>query len=51
MNYGSELRYKSSLVNHGEDEEVADGLGDNSSRFPKAGFPQLSERGDSIGHF
>ena len=25
-------------LNQGEDEGVADGLGDNSSRFPKVGF-------------
>ena len=31
-----------------EDEEVADGLSDNPSRFSKDGFPQLSEQGDNI---
>jgi hypothetical protein len=35
MNYGSEFQNKSSSLNQGEDEEVADGLGDNSSRFAK----------------
>ena len=35
MNYGSEFEDKdSSSLNQGEDEEVADGLNDNSSRFP-----------------
>ena len=29
-------------------EEVADWLSDNSSRFPKDGFPQLCEQGDNI---
>ena len=48
MNYGSEFRNKSSSLNQGEDEEVADELNDNSSRFPKDGFPQLSEQGDNI---
>ena len=38
MNYGSEFRNKSSSVNQGKDDEVADGLGDKSSRFPKDGF-------------
>jgi hypothetical protein len=35
MNYGSGSRNKSSSLNQGEDEEVADGLSGNSSRFPK----------------
>ena len=35
MNYGSEFRNKSSSLNQGENEEVADGLGGNSPRFPK----------------
>ena len=48
MNYGSESQNKSSSVNQGEDEEVADGLSDNSSRLTKDGFPQLCEQGDSI---
>ena len=29
-------------------KEVANGLNDNSSRFPKDGFPQLCEQGDNI---
>ena len=48
MNYGSEFRNQSSSVNQGEDEEVADELSDNSTRFPKDGFPQLCEQGDNI---
>ena len=48
MNYGSEFRNQSSSVNQGEDEEVADELNENSTRFPKDGFPQLWEQGDSI---
>ena len=35
MNDRSEFRNKSSSLNQGEDEGVADGLSDNSSRFPK----------------
>jgi hypothetical protein len=35
MNYGSMSQSKSSSLKQGEDEEVADGLIDNSSRFPK----------------
>ena len=46
MNYGSEFRHKSSLLNQEGDEEVADKLSDNSSRLPKDGFPQLCEQGD-----
>ena len=34
MNYGSEFRNKSSTLNQGEDDELADGLSDNSSRIP-----------------
>ena len=41
MNYGSEFRHKSSSLNQEEDEEVTDGLSDNSSRYPKDGSPQL----------
>ena len=48
MNYGSEFRNKSTSLNQGEDEEVAGGLSNNSSRFPKDGFPQLSEQGDKF---
>ena len=48
MNYGSEFRNKSSSVKQGEDEEVADGLSNNSLRISKDGFPQLCEQGDNI---
>ena len=48
MNYGSEFRIMSSLLNQGENEEVVDELSDNSSRFPKDGFPHLCEQGDNI---
>ena len=46
MEASSETRVH--LVNQGEDEEVADELNDNSTRFPKYGFPQLCEQGDNI---
>ena len=39
---------KSSSLSPEEDKEVDDELNDNSSRFPKDGFPQLSEQGDNI---
>ena len=48
MNYGSEFQNKSSSLNQGEDEEVADGLSDISSRLTKDGFPPLGEQGDNI---
>ena len=48
MNYGSKSRILSSSLNQGEDEEADDELSNNSSRFPKDGFPQLSEQGDNI---
>ena len=48
MNHGSQFRNKSSSVNQREDEEVADGISDNSSRLTKDGFPQLCEQGDNI---
>ena len=35
MNYGSGSQNNSSSLDQGEDEEVADGLSDISSRFPK----------------
>ena len=47
-NYGSEFRNKSSSLNQGEEEEVADGLGAKSSNFQTDGFPQLCEHGDNI---
>ena len=48
MYNGSEFRKKSSTINQGEGEELADGLSDNSSRLTKDGFPQLGEQGDNI---
>ena len=36
------------IINQGENEDVVDGLRDNSSRFPKDGFPQLFVQGDSF---
>ena len=48
MNYGSKFQNKSSSLNQGEDEEVAEGLNDNSLRFPNDGFPRLCEQGDKI---
>ena len=48
MNHGSEYQNKSASLSQGEEEEVADGLSDNSSRFPEDGFPQLCEQGDSF---
>ena len=48
MNYGIEFRNKSSPLNQGEEEEVADELSDNESRFPKDGFPPVFEQGDNI---
>ena len=48
MNYESEFRNKSSSLNQGEGEGVADGLSDNSSRLIKDGFPQLCEQGENI---
>ena len=43
---GSESRNKSSSLNQGEEEEVADELSDNSPRFSIDGFAQLCEEGD-----
>ena len=48
MNYGSEFQNKSSSLNQGEDEGVADELNNNLLRFPKDGFPQSCEQGDNI---
>ena len=48
MNYGNEFQNKSSSLKQGEGEEMADGLGDNPSRFSKDGSPQLCEQGDNI---
>ena len=49
MYYGGEFRNKSSSLNQGEDEGVADGISDNPRDFQKGGFPQLCEQGDNIG--
>ena len=49
MNYEAISVNKSSSLTQGEDDEVADGLNGNSPRFPKDGFPSLSEQGDNIG--
>ena len=43
MNYGNKFQNKSSSLNLGEDEEVADELNDNSRRFSKDGFPQQED--------
>ena len=48
MLYGSEFRNKSLSLNQGENEEVADGPNDNSSRLPERWIPQLCEQGDNI---
>ena len=48
MNYEVISVNKSSSLTQGEVMEVADELNDKSSRFPKDGFPQLSEQGDNI---
>ena len=48
MYYGGEFRNKSSSLNQGEDEGVADGISENPRDFQKGGFPQLCEQGDSI---
>ena len=39
---------RDSSLSQGEDEEVADGLSNNSTRYPKDGFPPLCEQGDNI---
>ena len=48
MNYEVISVNKSSSLSQGEDKEVDDEHNDNSLRFPKDGFPQLSEQGDNI---
>ena len=37
------------IMNHEEDEDVADGLRTIHRDFHKDGFPRMSEQGDSIG--
>ena len=39
---------RDSSLNEGEGEVVADEFSDSSLRFPKDGFPQLGEQGDTI---
>jgi hypothetical protein len=41
MNYGSGFPNNSSSLNQGDDEEMADGLSDNSSRFPNGWIPTI----------
>ena len=48
MNYEVISVNKSPSLNQGEDKEVSGELNGNSPRFPKDGFPQLSEQGDNI---
>ena len=48
MNYEVISIIKSPSLTQGEDKEVSGELNGNSSRFPKDGFPQLSEQGDNI---
>ena len=48
MNYEVTSVNKSSSLTQGEDKEVSGELNGNSPRFPKDGFPQLSEQGDNI---
>ena len=48
MNYEVISVNNSSPLTQGEDKEVADELSDNSSKFPKDGFPPLREQGDNI---
>ena len=48
MNYEVTSINKSSSLTQGEDKEVSGELNGNSPRFPKDGFPQLSEQGDNI---
>ena len=48
MNYEVISVNKSSSLNQGEGEEVADELSKNSLGLPKDGFPQLCEQGDNI---
>ena len=39
MSYGNEFENNSSSLKQGEGEQMADGLGDNPSRFSKDGSP------------
>ena len=49
MNYEVISVNKSPSLPQGEDKEVSGELNGNSPRFPKDGFPQLSEQGEIIG--
>ena len=48
MNYEVISVNKSPSLTQGEDKEVSGELNGNSLRFPKDGFPPLSEQGDNI---
>ena len=48
MNYEVISVIKSPSLTQGEDKEVSGELNGNSPRFPKDGFPPLSEQGDNI---
>jgi len=48
MNYEVFSVIKSPSLTQGEDKEVSGELNGNSPRFPKDGFPPLSEQGDNI---
>ena len=48
MNYEVISINKSPSLTQGEDKEVSGELNGNSPRFPKDGFPPLSEQGDNI---
>ena len=48
MNYDVISVIKSPSLTQGEDKEVSGELNGNSPRFPKDGFPPLSEQGDNI---
>ena len=48
MNYVVISVIRSPSLTQGEDKEVSGELNGNSPRFPKDGFPPLSEQGDNI---
>ena len=48
MNYEVISVIKSPSLTQGEDKEVSGELNGNSPRFPKDGFPPLSEQGDNF---
>ena len=51
MNYEVISVNKSSSLTQGEDKEVSGELNGNSPRFPKDGFPPLSEQEDDTYQF